>query len=148
MLIARDLPNSFAGASFPHIEYALPITPVILKGLWLVWSVGASSLKHDHVMVWAVCCLGAFRFWRVAELTSPPLGKNFNTGVHLSLKSMALNSCSLVAWAENKLCPVEVTVVHVFLTVRGIGWVHISRWDLPFQRVASYSSASDLASCR
>ena len=56
----------------------------------------------------------------MAELTSPPLGKNFNTGVHLSLKSMALNSCSLVAWAENKLCPVEVTVVHVFLTVRGI----------------------------
>ena len=68
----------------PHF----PITPVILKRLWSVWSVGTSSLKHDHVMVWAVCCLEVFRFWRVAELTSPPLGKDYDAEVHLPCRTL------------------------------------------------------------
>ena len=68
--IARGLPNLFADASFPRLEYVLnvvkkmraeegrshtkpclPIILVILKCLWSVWSVGTPSSKNDHVML-------------------------------------------------------------------------------------------------
>ena len=60
-----------------QVKAYLQIILVTLKCMQSVCSVGVPSLKHDHVMLWAVCCLGFF------GCTAPLSGKDFDAGVHL-----------------------------------------------------------------
>ena len=53
-----------------------------------------SGHPEMHVMLLVVWCLGFFGFRREAGFTAPPLGKDFNAGVHLSLQDIALDSHS------------------------------------------------------
>ena len=46
----------------------LPITPVILEQLRRVWN--RDPPNPDHVMLWAVCCVGFFGFLRSGEMAA------------------------------------------------------------------------------
>lgn len=70
--------------------------------LAVAWSVGAPSQKHDHVMLWVSCCLGFFGLLRAAEFIAPLPGKDFDAGVHLSLKDIALDSHSSASLVQVK----------------------------------------------
>ena len=47
----------------------LPITPVILEQLQRVWNQDPSN--PDHVMLWALCCVGFFGLLKSGEMTAP-----------------------------------------------------------------------------
>ena len=66
----------------------LPITPTILLRMRAVWEQQASS--WDHIMLWAACCLGFFRFLRSGELTAPDRD-DFDPGQHLSFADLAMD---------------------------------------------------------
>ena len=59
----------------------LPITPVVLERLRSVWN--QDPTNHDHVMLWAVCCVGVFGFLRSGELSAPDSGE-FDPSQHLT----------------------------------------------------------------
>ena len=41
----------------------LPITPIILEQLRRIWN--RDSSNHDHIMLWAACCVVFFRVPKV-----------------------------------------------------------------------------------
>ena len=66
----------------------LLITPSILRMLRKAWLTGDAN--YDSVMLWAVCSLCFFRFFRLGELTSP-LEHGFDPSVHLSFDDIAVD---------------------------------------------------------
>ena len=102
--ISSGLPDP-SYQSFPRLSYflksvhcfrpghlhqqRLPITPSILKALFIMWSSKLHSF--DNRMLWAACCLGFFGFIHAWKFTSNPNG---HTGYSLSTADISLDSRS------------------------------------------------------
>lgn len=67
----------------------LPITPSILEQLRQVWNRDPSD--RDHIMLWAVCCVGFFGFFRSGELTAPEKGE-FDPNQHLTFNDVMIDN--------------------------------------------------------
>ena len=67
----------------------LPITPSILEQLRRVWN--RDSSDRDNIMLWAVCCVGFFGFFRSGELTAPEDGE-FDPEQHLTMEDITLDN--------------------------------------------------------
>ena len=76
----------------------LPITPVILGKLRLVWE----KTRHDYnsIMLWAACTTCFFGFLRTGEITAPTT-RTFDPTYHLTLEDIPVdNPCQPGAvWA-------------------------------------------------
>ena len=68
----------------------LPITQVILEQLRRVCSQGPSN--PDHVMLWAVCCVGFFGFLRSGEMMNAPEVGEIDPGQHLSFAEITVDN--------------------------------------------------------
>lgn len=115
----------------------LPITPRILRQLKVLWSADAGSF--DTIMIWAVCCVAFFGFFRMGEITSPSI-RSFDdkrtltvadvaadsqsnpTTIRLRLKVTKTSQFSAVdvylGRTDDDLCPVAALLA--YLTVRGM----------------------------
>jgi len=51
----------------PNSKSRLPITPLILCQLQMLWSWEAAD--YDVIMTWAACCTAFFSFFRIGEIT-------------------------------------------------------------------------------
>ena len=67
----------------------LSITPSILEQLCRVWN--RDSSDRDNIMLWAVCCVGFFGFFRSGELMAPEDGK-FDPEQHLTMEDITLDN--------------------------------------------------------
>ena len=101
----------------------LPITPVILEQLRRVWNRDPSN--PDHVMLWAVCCVGFFGFLRSGEMAAPEVGE-FDPGQHLSVADITVDNI------ENPLS----VAVQIKQYKTGVSIV-LSRTELPLCPVAA-----------
>ena len=116
----------------------LPITPVILEQLRRIWN--RDSANHDHIMLWAACCVGFFGFLRSGEMTTSEVGE-FDPGQHLTIRDITVDdienpqvvsvrikqsktdpfrhgSSIVLSRTDLPLCPV-VAALLVYLVVRG-----------------------------
>lgn len=50
----------------PNRQQRRPITPSILRAIKMVWS--SSATEHDTIMLWAICTLAFFGFFRLGEI--------------------------------------------------------------------------------
>ena len=64
----------------------LPITPPILRQLRSVWS--REVHNYDHILIWAVCCVSFFGFFRLGELI-PSSVSAFDPAMHMLLADVA-----------------------------------------------------------
>ena len=85
VLALRGTKREQAGAAKRN---RLPITPVILEQLRRIWN--RDSSNHDHVMLWAVCCVGFFGFLRSGEMTTSEVGE-FKPGQHLTVRDVTVD---------------------------------------------------------
>ena len=69
----------------------LLITPSILEQLRRVSLWNRDSSDRDNIMLWAVCCVGFFGFFRLGELTAPEDGE-FDSEQHLTMEDITLDN--------------------------------------------------------
>lgn len=74
--------------SNPSQRNRLPITPEVLHKIKAVWSTQASSF--NNIMLWAVCCLCYFGFFRSGEVTVPS-EVAYNSRAHLNVDDIAVD---------------------------------------------------------
>ena len=67
----------------------LPITQDIL--LKIKAELSRDPKKHDHIMLWAACCIASFGFLRCGEFTVPSQS-SWDASIHLSVNDVALNN--------------------------------------------------------
>ena len=106
----------------------LPITPLILKKLRRVWNRNPSN--PDHVMLWAVCCVGFFGFLGSGELTSPDVG-DFDPGQHLSVSDVTVDEVT-----NPKVVTVRIKQSKTDPFRQGVS-IFLSKTDLPLCPVAA-----------
>ena len=72
----------------PHPQKRLPITPPILRAVKEVWK--ASTTDHDTIMLWAICSLAFFGFFRLGEII---LGSaRFDPAQHLAVGDIEVDN--------------------------------------------------------
>ena len=140
-------------ASMPQLEYVtkgyrkslskkpvtrLPITPVILRQLRLVWE--GLPMRFDAVMLWAAACMCYFGFLRSGEVVVPS-DSGFEAEAHLAHGDVLVNDVAhpkflevrlkasktdpfrlgvsvFLGHTESDLCP--VAAVLAYMVVRGV----------------------------
>ena len=118
-----------------------PFTHEILKELGKHWP----RLSFDDIMVWAVCMIAFFGFFRAGELTVPSVC-TFDPAVHLSVKDVSFDArlnptrCCIhlkssktdqcrkgvdvfVGATGNELCPVRALVAYLLRRGGGEGFL-------------------------
>ena len=71
-----------------HKSVCLPITPAILRQLRALWSMNATLF--DYIMLWAVCCVAFFGFFRMGEITSSSI-RSYDASCQLTMADVAID---------------------------------------------------------
>ena len=79
--------HAISTAPEPTTQKRLPITPPILRAIKMVWN--SSATEHDTIMLWAICTLAFFGFFRLGEII--PSGTRFELMQYLAMGDIAVD---------------------------------------------------------